>query len=78
MAFEPRRNCENERLKALVIKMPFTKDLGHVIQVARAEGVKLFNNKFKKVQVVDLVRREYGYIAVVQASEVVSGGVKAK
>jgi len=53
------------KLKALVIKMPFEKDLGNVIQVARAEGMKLFR-KPEKIMVVDLVRRDYGYIVVVR------------
>lgn len=53
-----------EQLKALVVKMPFEKDLGNVIAVARAEGMKIFHNP-GKVVVVDIVRREYGWIVVV-------------
>ncbi len=53
------------KLKALVIKLPFEKDLGNVIQVARAEAHKIFR-KPEKIKVLDIIRREYGYVVVVQ------------
>jgi hypothetical protein len=57
-------------LKALVVKMPFEKDLGNVIQVARAEGRKIFHNA-GKIEVLDLMRRDYGFVVVIQDSKVV-------
>jgi len=53
------------KLKALIVKMPSEKDLGNIIQVARAEGIKIFH-KPDKIMVVDLLRRDYGWIVVVQ------------
>jgi len=64
---------EMGNLKALVVKMPFEKDLGNVIQVARAEGKKIFRNA-DKIVVLDVIRRDYGWIVVVQNSTVVGKG----
>ena len=79
MAFEPRRNCENKQLKSLVIRAPFEVDIGNIVQIARAEAEKIFRNPLK-IQVVDIIRRDYGWVvvvqntkSVVQPSEVVSG-----
>jgi len=59
--------------KAFLIRVNPSMDMGDVVQVARAEGKKLFKTS-KNVKVVDLVRRsETEFFAVVQAPEVVSG-----
>ena len=52
-------------LKALVVQMPFEKDLGNIIQVARAEGMKLYKNP-EKIKVLDIINRPYGWLVVVQ------------
>lgn len=54
-----------KQLKALVVKMPFEKDLGNVIQIARKEGKKIFKNP-NRVQVVDIIWKPYGWVVVVQ------------
>lgn len=53
-------------LKALLIKMKPNMDIGDVVQIAKAEGSKLFH-KPNRVSVVDLLRSPYGVIAVVQS-----------
>jgi adenosylmethionine-8-amino-7-oxononanoate aminotransferase len=52
-------------VKALVIQMPLEVDLHNVIQVARAEGMKLYKTP-GKIKVLDMVSRPYGWIVVVQ------------
>jgi len=71
-------------LKALVVRVPAGADVGDVLQIARAEGMKIFRGK-AKVEVVDLIRRDYGWVVVVrrkcrvvQVPEVVSGGASRK
>lgn len=57
--------------KALVVSLPLGKDLGDLIQIARAEGKRLF--KGNNVKVVDADRRSQNeWVVVVQDSEVVS------
>mgnify|MGYP007084714486 CR=1 FL=1 len=60
-------------LKALVIRVKDGMDMGDVLQIARSEGGKLFKNH-GKINVVDLIKRSYGVVAVVQDSEVVPEG----
>ncbi len=55
-------------MKALVIQMPFEVDLHNVIQVARAEGMKLYKTP-GKIKVLDVINRPYGWIVVVQNGE---------
>jgi hypothetical protein len=55
-------------MKALVIQMPFEVDLHNVIQVARAEGMKLYKDP-GKIKVLDVINRPYGWIVVVQNGE---------
>ena len=52
-------------LKALVISAPFETDLGNIVQIARAEGAKIFHNP-DKIKVFDIIKKEYGYVVVVQ------------
>ncbi len=52
-------------LKALVIQMPYETDLGDLVQVARAEAMKIFH-KPNKIKVLELIRFQHGWIAVVQ------------
>ena len=57
--------------KALIISLPVGRDLGDLVQIARAEGKKLF--KGNSVKVVDADRRsQTEWLVVVQDSEVVS------
>ena len=59
--------------KALLIRINPNMDIGDVVQVARAEGKKIFKTR-KNVKVVDVMRRsEYEFVAIVQAPEGVSG-----
>ena len=76
--------CRDEVLKALVVRVPAKADVGDVLQIARVEGMKIFRGKVK-IDVVDLIRRDYGWVAVVrnrfqvvQGPEVVSGGESRK
>ena len=52
-------------IKVLVVHMPFETDLGNLIQVARAEGMKIYRNP-GKIKVLDLVYKPYGWLVVVQ------------
>lgn len=53
-------------LKALVIEAPFETDLGNIVQIARAEGMKIFRCP-NKIRVVEAIRSTNGYwVAVVQ------------
>jgi hypothetical protein len=54
-----------DHMKALIIQMPFEVDLHNVIQVARAEGMKLYRIP-GKIKVLDVINRPYGWIVVVQ------------
>lgn len=53
-------------IKALIIQMPYEVDMGNVIQVARAEAMKLFH-KPNKIRIVDVLKwYPHGWIVVVQ------------
>ena len=53
-------------VKALVIQKPYEVDLGNVIQIARAEAMKIFR-KPNKIKVVDVLKwYPHGWIVVVQ------------
>jgi len=52
-------------LKALVLQMPFETDMGNIISVARAEGMKIFHNA-TKIKVLDIIKTSYGFVVVVQ------------
>ncbi len=52
-------------LKALVINAPFETDLGNIVQIARAEGSKIFHNP-EKIKVFDIIKTSYGFVVVVQ------------
>jgi hypothetical protein len=55
-----------KNVKALVIQMSYEVDLHNVVQVARAEGMKLFHNS-DKIKVLDVLKwYPHGWIAVVQ------------
>ena len=63
---------EEGKKKALLICLPPNRDLGDLIQIARAEGKKIFHGH--TVSVVDADRRSPNeWLVVVQDSEVVSG-----
>ena len=51
--------------KALIIQTPFETDIGNVVQIARAEGMKLFHEP-GKIKVLDVINRPYGWLVVVQ------------
>lgn len=56
-------------VKALIVQKPYEADLGHVIQIARAEAMKIFH-KPNKIKVVDVVKwYPHGWIVVVQNGE---------
>ena len=55
-------------LKALIIQSKPNGDLGDTVQVARAEGMKIFRNP-TKIRVLEVVHSKYGEIAVVQNGE---------
>ena len=44
--------------------MPFEVDMGNIVQVARAEGMKLYRVP-GKIKVLDVINRPYGWIVVV-------------
>jgi len=53
-------------VKALIIQKPYEADLGNVIQIARAEAMKIFR-KPNKIKVVDVLKwYPHGWIVVVQ------------
>lgn len=52
-------------MKALIVRTRGDMDMTDVLQVAQAEGSKLFK-KPNKVRVLDILRSQYGVIAVVQ------------
>ena len=56
-------------VKALVVQMPYESDIGNVIQVARAEAMKIFH-KPNKIKVVDVLKwYPHGWVVVVQNSD---------
>lgn len=56
----------NDQCKAVIVRMPYETDLTNVIQVARAEGMKLYRHP-DKIKVVDLLKwPPHGWIVVVQ------------
>ena len=58
-----------KHVKALIVQMSYDADLHNVIQVARAEGMKLFR-KPNKIKVMDVLKwYPHGWIVVVQNSE---------
>ena len=62
---------KQQKRKALIIRLPLNRDLGDLIQIARAEGKKLLCGH--NVTVVDVDRRsQTEWLVVVQDSEVVS------
>lgn len=53
-------------VKALIIQKPYEVDMGNVIQIARAEAMKIFR-KPNKIKVVDVLKwYPHGWIVVVQ------------
>jgi len=58
-----------EGVKALIIQKSYGADLGNLLQIARAEGAKVFHepNKIKVLHVVKWY--PYGWIMVVQNGE---------
>ena len=53
-------------VKALIVQMPYEVEMGNVIQVARAEAIKLFH-KPDKIRVLDVLKwYPHGWIVVVQ------------
>lgn len=52
-------------IKALVVNLPFERDIGNVVQIARSEGMKLYR-KPSKIKVLDLINKPYGWICVIQ------------
>ena len=53
-------------VKALIVQAPYETDIHNVIQIARAEGMKLFH-KPDKIRVVDVLKwYPHGWIVVVQ------------
>ena len=61
-------------LKPLLIKLPFGVEVNKVIHLAYCEGKKLFKTN-KKVKVVDVINRPYGWIVVVENT---SGEIEAE
>jgi len=58
-----------KNIKALIIQMPYEVDLGNVIKVAKAEGMKIFH-KPDKIKVLDVLKwYPHGWIVVVQNRE---------
>jgi hypothetical protein len=56
-------------VKALIVQTPYEIDLGNVVQIARAEAMKIFH-KPNKIKVVDVLKwYPHGWIVVVQNSE---------
>lgn len=56
-------------VKALIVQLSYEADLHNVIQVARAEAMKIFR-KPSKIKVVDLLKwSPHGWIVVVQNGE---------
>lgn len=55
------------KMKALVVCPPERSDMdvGDILAIARAEGKKLFKTR-ENVQVIDLINRPYGWVAVIQ------------
>lgn len=57
---------QNGECKAVIVRMPYETDLHNVIQVARAEGMKLYKHP-AKIKVVDVLKwYPHGWIVVVQ------------
>lgn len=55
-----------DKAKAVIVQMPYEVDLHNVIQVARAEGKKLYRNPCK-IMVLDVLKwYPHGWIVVVQ------------
>lgn len=52
-------------MKALVIQAPYETDLGNILQIARAEAMKIFH-KPNKIKVLELISFRHGWVAVVQ------------
>lgn len=55
-----------DQCKAVIVRMPYETDLHNVIQVARAEGMKLYRHP-EHIKVVDVLKwYPHGWIVVVQ------------
>lgn len=55
-----------DQCKTIIVRMPYETDLHNVIQVARAEGMKLYKQP-GKIKVVDVLKwYPHGWIVVVQ------------
>lgn len=60
---------QTDQCKTVIVRMPYKTDLHNVIQVARAEGMKLYKNP-TKIKVVDVLKwYPHGWIVVVQNGE---------
>lgn len=64
-----------DNIKALIIQVNDNKNLGDVFQIARAEAMKIFKSP-NKPEPVYITPSPFGYLVVVQNTEVVS--VKAR
>lgn len=63
----------SDQCKAVIVRMPYESDLHNVIQVARAEGMKLYKHP-GKIKVVDVLKwYPHGWIVVVQNGVVQNG-----
>lgn len=60
---------DKNKVKPLLIEMDsFDKDIGNVVQIARAEAQKIL--KCRKVKILDVIRyRPYGWIVMVLNKE---------
>lgn len=56
-------------LKALVIQAPYETDMGEILQIARAESMRIFHHA-NKIKVLELIAFRHGWVAIVQNNEV--------
>lgn len=67
---------QTDQCKAVIVRMPYEADLHNVIQVGRAEGMKLFKHP-GKLKVVDVLKwYPHGWIVVVQNDDGCHGVVQ--
>jgi hypothetical protein len=55
-------------IKALIVQVNDGKDLGDVLQIGRAEAMKLYRDPHK-IKVLDVINRPYGWLVVVQNTD---------
>ena len=58
----------SSNLKALLVRCNGDKDLGDILQIGKAEAMKIFHNS-GKIKVLEVLNSKFGTVLVVQNSD---------